>query len=526
MTGRSAKTKGLDMRWQLIAFIALLPIASTQVADAQDAPTPTCEVACRVNPFTAPASCDCNGTGSETPVNSVPQTEPAPPVEVQPAVPIQAPPPAEPGVPSCEVSCRVNPFTAPAGCDCNAPTGNGGGSGGPVPGASRSPAPVGTPVTGGGDPAPSLQSWSAQPGETVRNSFGPMGSDCRGACGPGCASTCGSGARYECLDSNRLQRFETYECGTHPGCRIHDDCLDRCHQANAQGVDCEATCHVEAFKGYGAENALSWVQGGGPYDGVTLFEYTRSAPGAPEPFYRCVEGTRRECGGGAARCLTAAGVEVEPVFDSFPPAGLGTITLSEFRSGRLCEQGPGGSAVCEETIDIQVTGTDSCAQGAGSAECTQFGLEFDYRGANPAVPLVCSASSRGGSGDLAGTLVAQALSPVASQDSDLGAVVGGLQEALRSGQSLDEILSGVSVAPLDDNGRPVESARVGASPAPAAAPATPTRVTFEAASGHLVVPMYELHDRSRSGEVVVREVECSYNGAPVLETRFRLRYAD
>jgi hypothetical protein len=37
--------------------------------------------------------------------------------------------------------------------------------------------------------------------------------------------------------------------------------------------------------------------------------------------------------------------------------------------------------------------------------------------------------------------------------------------------------------------------------------------------------MYELHDPARSGQVLERNVECSYNGTPVLETRFRLTYA-
>jgi hypothetical protein len=36
--------------------------------------------------------------------------------------------------------------------------------------------------------------------------------------------------------------------------------------------------------------------------------------------------------------------------------------------------------------------------------------------------------------------------------------------------------------------------------------------------------MYELRDASRAGQVVMREVTCSYNGAPVLETRFRLHF--
>lgn len=509
------------MRWRRVAFVALFPLMAVQAAHSQNStPQPTCEVACRVNPFTAPASCNCSAPGGKAGVPA--PTAPSPQAPVPPASSPQ-PAPTAPGVPSCEVACRVNPFTAPAGCGCNAPTAGGGGGGGPAPGASSSPAPV----AGASALTPGLRSWAGQPGATVRNSFGPDASDCRGACGPGCASTqgCESGARYECVGADRLLRIQTYACGTHQGCRLHDDCLDRCHQANAQGVDCEATCHLEAVKEYGVENALSWLRGGGPYDTERIFfEYTRSAPGMPEPFYRCGEGARLECGGGAARCLTSSGVEMEPVFDAFP-AGGGSIGVSAFRSGRLCEQTPGGSSVCEQMVDIRVTGADSCAQGAGSARCTRFGFEFDYKNANPAVPLVCSASSRG-SGDFASFAVAQALSPVVSggRGTDLGATLGGLQDALRSGRSLEDILSGVSVTPLDASGKPVESARVGASPAPAVAPPTPSRVAFAAASGRLVVPMYELHAPARSGQVVEREIECSYNGTPVLETRFRLRF--
>jgi hypothetical protein len=309
---------------------------------------------------------------------------------------------------------------------------------------------------------------------------------------------------------------------------VHDDCLDRCAQANAQGVDCEAVCHIEAVKEYGATNAMSWLQGGGPFDTERiLFEYTRRAPGAPEPVYRCAEGTRRECGGGAARCLTAARVAVEPIFDGFPTTGPGSIQVSGFRSGPLCEQGPDGSRVCEQAVDIQVAGTDSCAQSGGSARCTRFGFEFDYLRADPAVPLVCTASSRGGSADFASFAVAQALSPVVSQGSgtDLGAAMAGLQDALRSGRSLESVLSGISIAPLDEKGRPVESERVGASPAAATPLPTPRQVVLEAASGRLVVPLYELHNPSASGQVVVRDVQCSYRGAPVLETRFRLHHA-
>jgi hypothetical protein len=182
--------------------------------------------------------------------------------------------------------------------------------------------------------------------------------------------------------------------------------------------------------------------------------------------------------------------------------------------------------VCEQTVDIEVTGMESCTQNSASTRCTTFGFEFEYAGADPSVPLVCSASSRG-SGDFVSMAVAQALSPVASQQpgSDLGAALSGLQDALRSGRSLDDILSGVSVAPLDSDGAAIESARVGGRAAPASLPPTPSRVTFQSASGRLVVPMYALHAAARSGQVVERKVACTYRDTPVIETRFRLHFA-
>lgn len=369
--------------------------------------------------------------------------------------------------------------------------------------------------------------WAAQPGATVVNGFGPGGSECRGACGPGCASTCTSEVRYACLETNRLRRIERYSCGTHLGCRTHDDCLDRCAQANIPGVDCDARCHFEAMKTYGVENATSWVGGGGPYDGAPIvFEYTRDAPGAPEPYYRCPEGTVRDCAGGTARCVTPAGVAAEPVFDAFPQQGAGAIALSGFRSGRLCEQTPGGARVCQETVSIQVTGVDSCTQAGGSQPCTRFGFEFDYRGANPAVPLMCTASSSDAADDFLGGVVSQGIRamPVQDSGSDLGKALGGLQQALKEGRSLKDVFSGISVTPLGPDGKPVESARVGAG-TPSAEPApVPARVQFGAASGRLVVPLSAPYEPQRAGEVVVRDVKCSYNGAPVLETRYRLHY--
>lgn len=121
------------MRWRLIVLIASLPLIAAQSAHTQEAPLPACAVACSVNPFTAPAGCDCNAPGGEAP----------PPVEVPaPAAPAtdpsgssEQPAPVEPGVPACQLACSVNPFTAPPGCNCVniAIGGGGGGTAGPGP---------------------------------------------------------------------------------------------------------------------------------------------------------------------------------------------------------------------------------------------------------------------------------------------------------------------------------------------------------------------------------------------------------
>lgn len=88
-------------------------------------------------------------------------------------------------------------------------------------------------------PVATLAQWAASPGETVRNLFGPVqgerASMCRGACGLGCPSACKQRVTYECLDSERMMRVNTYICSTHQGCREHDDCLDRCTQNRAEG---------------------------------------------------------------------------------------------------------------------------------------------------------------------------------------------------------------------------------------------------------------------------------------------------
>ena len=295
----------------------------------------------------------------------------------------------------------------------------------------------------------SVAQWSAQPGETKRNAFGPLrgdkSSECRGACGAGCPNTCAEDVSYECIDSTRLRRVTTYECGTHLGCREHDDCLDACAQTGLAGAECQMKCHQEAVDRFGFDTATSWASGNGPYDGAPItFEYTRSAPDAPDPAFRCPDGARLECAGAAGRCLAADGSAVDPVFDSYPSAGNGAMRISGFRAGRLC-----GERVCEQTTDIRVTGEDSCDRGS----CTRYGMEFDYRNADPSAPLQCSTSTTGGKKDFIGNLLVKGLSAMPERENEPGKEEHGMRvlldvfkKVVTSADSPEDVR--VSIAPL------------------------------------------------------------------------------
>ena len=101
-------------------------------------------------------------------------------------------------------------------------------------------------------PPDSAAQWSAGPGETVRNAFGPSKNQhvpvCRGACGMDCPSSCEQDEEFQCAGAGALIRVQTYSCGTHLGCRQHDDCLDNCSQQHGEGYDCQAECHAEAVE--------------------------------------------------------------------------------------------------------------------------------------------------------------------------------------------------------------------------------------------------------------------------------------
>jgi hypothetical protein len=79
----------------------------------------------------------------------------------------------------------------------------------------------------------------------------------------------------------------------------------------------------------------------------------------------------------------------------------------------------------------------------------------------------------------------------------------------------------ISMAPLGEDGKPIESQRVGSEPRNGPPP-IPRSITLPAASGHLFVPMYQLAGRENLPGVKERKVTCTHKGAPVVETLFRL----
>jgi len=366
--------------------------------------------------------------------------------------------------------------------------------------------------------SPTTAYASAEPGATVRNAFGPpagnKANQCRGACGASCPKSCDTTVTYECSDASQLRRVVTYDCGTHQGCRVHDDCLDACPKSGDEARSCATQCDAEIMDRFGFENAGSWLMGDGPYDGRIQFEYTRDEPRALEPAYRCPDGASRQCSG-AIGCV-AGGAWVEPVFDSYP--GAGGMRVAQFRAGPAC-----GNSVCGQSADIRITGAESCPGG----ECTRYGMEFDYADADPSAPLECTTSTSGGDDDFVGDLMKQGADAMDSRggagdpnsDDGMEALMGLFGAVLSSADSPEDV--NISMAPLDENGNPIESQRVGSTPRDGPPP-IPNRVDLPAASGHLFVPMYQLASGVQRGQVKERRVRCTHKGAPVLETTFRL----
>ena len=364
--------------------------------------------------------------------------------------------------------------------------------------------------------------WSANPGDTVRNAFGPSkGLNvplCRGACGANCPSTCEETVQFECAGGERLLRVQSYSCGTHRGCREHDDCLDRCSEDKAEGYDCATECHAEAVGNWGLDKAGFWAAGGGPYEGAPItFQYTMEHPAGPEAIYRCPALASLQCNAHGGSCITG-NTPVDPQFESFVGGGSQTVKVSGFRSGAICLANGHPNSVCQNTVDITITGNDRCAQADGAQPCTWYGFELDYQNANPSEPLYCQSSAA--DEDFLGGVVSSAIEAApGGVEGDLGKLLGQFQKDLSSGKSLDQIFSGITVTTADG--------KTLGEPEPAEAFETagvPNEITLNGASGHILVPIFERKDASAPGTNVEHQITCRQAGRPVLETTFRLHF--
>jgi hypothetical protein len=372
-------------------------------------------------------------------------------------------------------------------------------------------------------PQQTAAQWSAQPGDTVRNAFGPAKGlnvpVCRGACGADCPSTCEQSVQFECAGGERLLRVQSYNCGTHQGCQEHDDCLDRCSQKQAEGYDCATECHAEAVGNWGLDKAGFWAAGGGPYEGDPItFQYTMETPGGPEAIYRCPAGAGQQCSAGVGSCLTGS-KSVDPEFETFVGGGPQTVKVSGFRSGTVCLENGQPSSVCQNAVDINITGNDRCAQADGAQPCTWYGFELDYQNANPSEPLYCQSSAA--EEDFLGGVVSSAIEAApGGVEGDLGKLLGQFQKDLSNGKSLDQIFSGITVTAADGKtlGEPEPTEVFQAA-------GVPNEITLNGTSGHILVPIFERKDASAPGTYVEHQITCRQTGRPVLETTFSLHFA-
>jgi hypothetical protein len=128
------------------------------------------------------------------------------------------------------------------------------------------------------------------------NEYGPKGAMCRGACGPDCIRTnCNCTEEWRCEkdtttgeNTGYRELWHIFDCGTHQGCRLHDDCYDKCdrdfsewrafvckHCSNPDLCDNIYFCDRDCLNEYGYSNCLRWMLGDGEFDGRETFEYSK-----------------------------------------------------------------------------------------------------------------------------------------------------------------------------------------------------------------------------------------------------------
>ncbi|MBU1242596.1 hypothetical protein KKD52_17750 [Myxococcota bacterium] len=114
--------------------------------------------------------------------------------------------------------------------------------------------------------------------ETQGGSHSPVdpglasGALCRGTCGEDChENACSAAAEnttcsYDSSSNYHLEcTFSTMSCGSHQGCRAHDDCYDACAASGASWT-CWRQCDMACISSYGVIACGGWAFGHGPYD--------------------------------------------------------------------------------------------------------------------------------------------------------------------------------------------------------------------------------------------------------------------
>lgn len=126
--------------------------------------------------------------------------------------------------------------------------------------------------------------------------FGPCGSRCRGACGADCPDSCSVGEEHSCIKDDQgnntgdSTRYLVYKCGGHAGCEWHDNCFEECLTKYGCGSWGASNCMHNLFNGcditagylFGRLDAITWAQGGPPWDKMLVFKYAQSSGSDPQ----------------------------------------------------------------------------------------------------------------------------------------------------------------------------------------------------------------------------------------------------
>lgn len=98
-------------------------------------------------------------------------------------------------------------------------------------------------------------------------------------------------------------------------------------------------------------------------------------------------------------------------------------------------------------------------------------------------------------------------------------LLGAFSQVIKAVEAGEE----VSIAPLGEDGKPIESQRVQLEGPGSEGSSIPRTIDLPSKSGDLVVPMHQMAGGGES-EPVTREIYCTHKGVPVLETSFELQF--